>query len=114
MRPISLQSLKYGGKKALGCITGVVCGYLGSASILLLTKPTKIIKGVKICHSVCSCGLDVVVLCASDPINIVEIAIFGRPVVLKKSQEFDLFSDDGSDPISDTEKIVIQIFNKNK
>lgn len=108
------QSLKYGGRKALGCITGVVCGYFGSASIVLITKSAKIIKGAKICHSVCSGGLDVAELCASAPINLVEIVIFGRPVILKESQGFDLFSDGGSDPISDTEEIVNQIFNKNK
>ncbi len=32
------QSLKYGGKKGLGCITGVVCGYFGSAAVVLITK----------------------------------------------------------------------------
>ena len=53
------QTLKYGGRKALGCITGVVCGYFGSASIILITKSAKIAKYVKICHSACSCGFDV-------------------------------------------------------
>ena len=106
------HTLKYGGRKALGCITWVVCGYLGSTSIVLITTSTKIIKGAKICHSVCSGGLNVAELCASAPINIIEIAIFGRPVILKESQGFDLFSDGGSDPISDTEEIVNQIFNK--
>ena len=53
------QTLKYGGRKALDYITGVVCGYFGSASIILITKSAKIAKFVKICHSACSCGFDV-------------------------------------------------------
>jgi hypothetical protein len=95
------QSLKYGGRKALGCITGVVCGYFGSAALVLVTKSTRIIKCAKICHSVCSGVLDVAELCASAPINMVEILIFGRPVILKENQGFDLFSNGHSDPIGD-------------
>merc|ERR1712176_1742238 len=75
------QTLKYGGRKTLGFITGVVCGYFGSASLILLTKSAKVAKYAKICHSACSGGLDVVELCASAPINILEIGIFGRPVL---------------------------------
>ena len=85
------QTLKYGGRKALGCITGVVCEYFGSASIILITKSAKVAKYAKICHSACSGGLDVAELCASAPINILEIGIFGRPVVIE-GEGFDLFS----------------------
>jgi hypothetical protein len=85
------QSLKYGGRKALGCVTTVICGYFGSASIVLITKSTKIIKYAKVCHSACSGGLDVAELCASAPIAGLEIAIFGRPVIIE-GQGFDLFS----------------------
>lgn len=95
------HTLKYGGRKALGCITGVICGYFGSASIVLITKSTKIIKCAKVCHSICSGGLDVAELCASAPINMVEIAIFGRPVVVE-GQGFDLFSNN-PDPIQDND-----------
>jgi hypothetical protein len=97
------QTLKYGGRKALGCITGVVCGYFGSASIILLTKAAKVIKCAKICHSACSGGLDVAELCASAPINILEIGIFGRPVVIE-GEGFDLFSKN-PDLIEDVEKL---------
>jgi len=95
------QTLKYGGRKALGCITGVVCGYFGSASIILITKSAKVVKCAKICHSACSGGLDVAELCASAPINILEIGIFGRPVVIE-GEGFDLFSKN-PDPIGDVE-----------
>ena len=97
------QTLKYGGRKALGCITGVVCGYFGSASIILITKSAKIVKCAKICHSACSGGLDVAELCASTPINILEIGIFGRPVVIE-GEGFDLFSKN-PDPLDDVEKL---------
>ena len=97
------HSLKYGGRKALGCITGVICTYFGSASIILITKSTRIIKCAKVCHSVCSGGLDVAELCASAPINMVEILIFGRPVIIEDGG-FDLFSKD-ADPIEDIEKL---------
>jgi hypothetical protein len=85
------QTLKYGGQTQLGCITWVVCGYFNSASIVILTKSTKLIKYAKVCHSVCSGGLDLAELCASAPINILEIGIFGRPVVIEGGG-FDLFS----------------------
>ena len=101
VREAGKHTLKYGGRKALGCITGVVCGYFGSASIILITKSAKIIKCAKVCHSICSGGLDVAELCASAPINILEIGIFGRPVVIE-GQGFDLFSKD-TDPIKDVE-----------
>lgn len=97
------QTLKYGSRKALGYITGVVCGYFGSASIILITKSAKIVKCAKICHSVCSGGLDVAELCASAPINILEIGIFGRPVVIE-GEGFDLFSNN-PDPLDDVEKL---------
>ena len=96
------QTLKYGGRKSLGCITGVVCGYFGSASIILITKSAKIVKCAKICHSACSGGLDVAELFASAPINILEIGIFGRPVVIE-GEGFDLFSKN-PDPLNDVEK----------
>ena len=83
----------YGGRKALGAATGVVCGYFGSAAVVLVTKSAKIIKCAKICHSVCSGGLDVAELCATTPIHVVEIAIFGRPVLVQEGEGFDLFSD---------------------
>ena len=86
------QNLKYGGRKALGCLSWVVCGYFGFASIMLITKSAKIIKGAKICHSVCSGGLDIAELRASAPINMVKILVFGRLVILKESEGFDLFS----------------------
>ena len=97
------QTLKYGGRKALGCITGVVCGSFGSASIILITKSAKIVKCAKICHSACSSGLNVAELCASTPINILEIGIFGRPVVIE-SEGFDLFSKN-PDSLDDVEKL---------
>ena len=97
------QTLKYGGRKALACMTGVVCGYFGSASIILITKSAKVVKCAKICHSACSGGLDVAELCASAPINILEIGIFGRPVVIE-GEGFDLFSKN-PDPIDDVEKL---------
>ena len=34
MKEAGKQSLKYGGRKALGCLTGVVCRDFGSASIV--------------------------------------------------------------------------------
>jgi len=98
------QTLKYGGRKALGCITGVVCGYFGSASFIILTKSKKIVKYAKVCHSACSGGLDVAELCASAPINLLEIGIFGRPVVIE-GEGFDLFSNN-PDPLSDVEKLL--------
>ena len=103
LKEASKQSLNYGGRKALGCITGVVCGYFGSASIILITKSTKIIKCAKICHSVCSGGLDVAELCAAAPINMIEIFIFGRPVIIEDAG-FDLFSNN-PDPVEAVEKL---------
>lgn len=98
------QSLKYGDRKVLGCITVVVYGSFGSTSIVLITKSTKIIKCVKVFHSSCWRGLDIAELCASAPINMVEIAIFGRPVIIK-GQGFDLFSKD-ADPVEDLQNIL--------
>jgi hypothetical protein len=98
------QTLKYGGRKTLGCITGIICGYFGSASIVLITKSHKIVKCAKICHSACSGVLDVAELCASAPINILEIGIFGRPVVIE-GEGFDLFSNN-PDPLDDVEKLL--------
>jgi len=97
------QTLRYGGRKALGCITGVVCGYFGSASIILITKSARIIKCAKVCHSICSGGLDVAELFASAPINLLEIGIFGRPVVIE-GEGFDLFSSN-PDSLDDSEKL---------
>ena len=97
------QSLQYGSRKALGCISGVVCGYFGSATIILITKSTIIIKGAKICHSVCSSGLDVAELCAATPIHMAEIFIFGRPVILE-DRGFDLFSKN-PDPVDAAQKL---------
>jgi len=93
------QSLKYGGRKALGAASAVVCGYFGSISVILITKSGKIIKYAKICHSVCSGGLDIAELCASTPIHALEILIFGRPVLLKNGQGFDAFEMGDTDPI---------------
>lgn len=84
-------------------MTGLVCRYFRSASILLIIKSVKIIKCAKISHSVCSGGLDVAELCASAPINIVEIVIFGRTVVIE-GQEFDMFCID-LDPVDDIQKL---------
>jgi hypothetical protein len=103
VKEASKQTLKYGSRKALGCITGVVCGYFGSASVVLITKSAKVVKCAKTCHSVCSGGLDVAELCASAPINLLEIGIFGRPVVVE-GEGFDLFSKN-PDPIDDVEKL---------
>jgi len=99
------QTLKYGGRKALGAGTAVVCGYFSSESVVLLTKSAKVIKCAKICHSVCSGGLDVAELCATTPIHVVEIAIFGRPAVIRQGEGFDLFSNGQCDPISDVENL---------
>lgn len=95
------QSLKYDGRKALGAVTGLVCTYFGSATVVLITKSTRIIKCAKICHSVCSGGLDIAELCATMPIHAFEIIIFGRPVLLKDDQGFDLFSNGKTNPIDD-------------
>jgi hypothetical protein len=100
------QSLKYGGRKALGAITGLVCAYFGSASIVLLTNSGKVIKCAKICHSVCSGGLDVAELCATTPVHALEIVIFGRPVLLKDGKGFDLFASGKTDPISDVASLL--------
>lgn len=99
------QTLKYGGRKPLGAATGLVCGYFGSAAVVLVTKSAKVIKCAKICHSICSGGLDVAELCATTPIHVVEIAIFGRPVFLEEGEGFDLFENGECDPISDVEKL---------
>ena len=72
------QSLKYEARKYLNFMSSVLFGYFGSASIVLLTKSAKLIKGVKILHSACSGRLDIAELYFSTPINIIEIAIFGR------------------------------------
>ena len=106
------QSLKFGGQKALGALTAIVCTYFGSASILLITKSTKVIKCAKICHSVCSGGLDIAELCATTPINAIEILIFGRPVLLEKGQGFDLFSTGENDPIDDVASAAEKFFSK--
>lgn len=103
MKDAGKHALRYGGRKALGCITTVVCGYFGSASIVLITKSAKVIKCAKMCHSACSGGLDVAELCASAPINMIEIVIFGRPVIME-NQGFDLFSTD-PDIVEDVEKL---------
>jgi hypothetical protein len=103
MKEAGKHCLKYGGRKALGCISGVICGYFGSASIILITKSTRIIKCAKVCHSACSGGLDVAELCASAPINMVEILVFGRPVIIE-GVGFDLFSKD-ADPVEDIERL---------
>ena len=97
------QTLKYGGRKALGCITVVVSGYFGSASIILITKSAKVVRYAKICHSACSGGLDVAELCALAPINILEILVFGRPVVIE-GEGFDLFSKN-PDSIGEVKKL---------
>lgn len=106
------QSLKYGGRKALGAATGLVCTYFGTASILLLTKSVKIIKCAKICHSVCSGGLDIAELCATTPVHSIEILIFGRPVILEEGQGFDLFAKGETDPIDELANAAEQLFKK--
>jgi len=70
---------------------------------ILITKSTKIVKCAKICHLACFGSLDVKELCASTPINILEIEIFERPVVIE-GEGFDLFSKN-PDPLDDVEKI---------
>ena len=112
MKEAGKQSLKYGGRKALGCMTGIACGYLGSASIILVTKSSKIIRGAKICHSIYSGGLDITELCASISVNMIEILVFGRPVILKEGEGLDLFSKGPSDPIEDLQKLMNNIFIK--
>lgn len=64
-----------------------------------MTKSVKIIKCAKICHSMCSKALDLLELSFSMFINLLEIAIFGRSVVIE-GQRFDLFLKD-SDPLKD-------------
>ena len=66
------------------------------------------IKCSKICHSFCSSGLDIVELCSSIPIHVVEVVIFGRPAFLRDGEGFDLFSYGKSDPLRDVE----ELFNK--
>jgi hypothetical protein len=39
------------------------------------------------CHSICSGGIDIAELCDTAPLNVVEIAIFGRPVVIEKDND---------------------------
>jgi len=85
------QTFKYGGRKALGAATGLVCGYFSSTALVLATKSVKVITCAKICHSVCSVGLDIVELCATTLIYVVEIASFGRPVLLEEVKQ-DLIS----------------------
>lgn len=92
------HTLKYGGQKALGFISGVICEYFGSASSIL------IIKSAKIFHSVFSGVLNVVEFCASTPINMLEIKIFGRPVIIE-DEGFDLFSEN-PDPLNAVEKLL--------
>jgi len=75
----------------LGLITGIVCRYFDSASIILITKSAKIVKRTKICHSTCSGILDVAELYDSILINLLETEIFRRPVVIE-GEEFYLFS----------------------
>ena len=72
------------------------------ASIISIIKFTKVAKYAKICHSTCSIDFDVVELCASALINILEIEIFGRPVVIE-GEGFDLFSKN-PDPIVHVKK----------
>jgi len=103
------QTLKYGGRKALGVISGVICGYFGSVSIVLVTKSVRVVKIAKSCHSVFSGCLDVAELCATAPINIIEIVIFGRPVLLDAGDGFDLLSET-LDPIED----ISNLFDKKK
>ena len=101
----SKQTLRYGGRKALGAATGLVCGYFGSTSIILVTKSVKVVKCAKICHELCSGGLDIAELCATTPIHLVEIAIFGRPVLVREGDGFSLFSTGPSDPVKEIEKL---------
>lgn len=112
IKEVGKQSLKYGGRKALGAVTGLVCTYFGSASIILITKSVKVVKYAKVCHSVCSGGLDIAELCATSPINGLEIFIFGRPVLLEEGQGFDLFSNEENDPIDDIAKEAEKLFKK--
>lgn len=109
MRQVEFQSLKklvYGSRKALGAISGVVFGYLGTTSIVLITKSAKIVKYAKVCHEICSVGLDIAKLCAGTPIHVLEILIFGRPVILDKGG-FSLFQEihENSDPLDDLKQL---------
>ena len=103
VKEVTKQTLKYGGRKALSYITTLVCGYFGSASIILIIKSTKAVKYAKTCHSICFDGFNIAELCASAPINMLEIAIFEKPVMIE-SDGFDLFSKN-SDPINNIEKL---------
>ena len=103
VKEVTKQTLKYGGRKALSYITTLVCGYFGSASIILITKSTKVVKYAKTCHSICFDGFNIAELCASAPINMLEIAIFEKPVMIE-SDGFDSFSKN-SDPINNIEKL---------
>ena len=94
------QTLKYGGRKALGAVSGCVCGYFGSASIVLLTNSVKLLKFGKACHSICAGGLDILELASASPIHVLEIFIFGRPALLDIGDGFDLFQS-GSSVVDD-------------
>ena len=80
----------------------MVCGCFGSVSSRIPTKSAKVMKCAKVCHSVCSGVLDVAELCALDSINVLEIGIFGKPIVTE-GEGFYLFSKD-PDPINDIEE----------
>jgi hypothetical protein len=63
-------------------------------------------------HSVCSGGLDIAELCASTPIHMVGIIVFGRLVILQESNGFDLFSNGKCNSIKDMNKIFSLCLNK--
>lgn len=50
------QSLKYVGRRELGVITDVVCGYYGSAAVVLVTNSAKVITIAKCCSMLWSSG----------------------------------------------------------
>ena len=50
IKEASKQILMYGSRKVLGAISGVVFGYLGTTSIVLITKSAKIVKYAKVCY----------------------------------------------------------------
>lgn len=72
------------------------------ASIILFTKSAKVIEYTKVYHLDCFSGFDLAKFYASALINILEIGIFGRPVIIE-SEEFNLFSN--PDLIDDDEKL---------
>ena len=83
IKEVSKQNFKYNNQKVLNFMTTLVSTYLGLASIVLVSNFFKIIKSIKICHSVSSGRLDVTEICFLPPMHLLEIGILGRIVVIE-------------------------------